>query len=279
MLYRFLLKLYFKTRKHPNIQNKTDKYNLIIFSGYEQLDMLNVCLKSILSNFSQVPHIYVVTDHSLNSKNCKKVIHWYPVNEISVISGLDCLAYHNETGSHLLKEFAVQNPLGLKLAAILQITDLGQPVIYSDTDVIWYQDPLPTLTDFLNNSHFNLALSQDVQPAYDSNLINTCGLKELNNKPFLCSGIMFINRLNDNHYRTVEALLPATISQSNHFTEQTIFAYLNKQNGNFCLDKEKYIMELDDMLRFLPKKNPQVIARHYIGGVRHLFWRDALWLN
>ncbi|MDB4902151.1 MAG: hypothetical protein JWQ63_1432 [Mucilaginibacter sp.] len=276
ILYNYFIRLTFiLEKKYPAIK-ENDTYNLVILCGSAQLNMLNVCLKSIYNNFKQLPHIYVITDQSLSAFACKKAIHWFPENNITVIDALNCLAYHEEKGNHLVKQFALKNPMGLKLAAILQVINLGKPILYSDTDVIWYNDPIADLANFLNIQQFNLALSVDFQAAYDNNLIDNCNLTELNKEPYFCAGILFINKLIEKHYSAIENLLPAVIRKSDHFSEQTIFALLNKQSGNFCLDKNKFIIELNDRLNFFPTKNKEIIARHYIGPVRHLFWRDTI---
>jgi hypothetical protein len=276
VLYKYLIGLNTAFRKkHPAI-TENNVYNLVMLSGSTQLNMLNVCLKSVYNNFKQLPHIYVITDQSLSASACKKGIHWFPESNVTVIDALTCIAYHEDKGNHLIKQFASKNPMGLKLAAILQVIDVGKPVLYSDTDVIWYDDPIAYLSAFLNVPHFYLALSVDFQPAYDHGLINKYNLTVLNEEPYFCAGISFINKLTEEHYQTIENLLPAVIQQSNHFSEQTMLALLNKQSGTFCLDKNKFTMELNDALNFLPAKKKQITARHYIGPVRHLFWRDTL---
>ena len=238
--------------------------------------MLNICLNSIYDNFNKLPHIYIFTDPSLKSAACKEAISWFPEINISIIDSTTCLAYHESKRTYLLEKFASQNPMGLKLAALLQTIDLGNPVLYSDTDVIWSKDPLPDLKKLLENPNFHLALSSDFQPSYDNNLITTCNLTDLYKPPYFCAGIIFINKLAENHYKLIESLLPVVISHSDHFSEQTIFASLNKQSGSFILDNSKFIIDLDDKVHFCPNKKSEIIARHYVGAIRHLFWRDAM---
>jgi len=276
ILYRHLIGMTVAFRKKYPAKAETDTYHLVILTGSTQLNMLNVCLKSIYDNFKQLPHIYIITDQALSAPTCKKAIHWFPESNVTVIDALTCIAYHEKKGNHLIKQFALKNPMGLKLAAILQVVDLGKPALYSDTDVIWYNDPIANLVKFLDIPHFHLALSADFQAAYDNNLIDNCNLTELNKEPYFCAGILFVNKLTEKYYSVIDNLLPAVIQKSNHFSEQTIFALLNKQGGNFCLDKNRFLIELNDRLDFFPLKNKEVIARHYIGPIRHLFWRDTI---
>ncbi len=238
--------------------------------------MLNVCLKSVCTKFKQMPHIYVATDLSLDEPTCRKALNWLPAGSFSIVSGLDCLKYHQGKGNTLLAKFARKNPLGLKLAAILQVVESGKPVLYSDTDVIWYQDPASELNALRDNPRCHISLSADVQAAYDETLIEKLNLNSLKNAPFYCTGIAFFKELKEHHYALIDKLLPAAADHSNHFTEQTILAFLNTQAGNFNLDSDQFVIDLSGKQDFFPRKSKNIIARHYVGEVRHLFWRDAL---
>jgi hypothetical protein len=236
--------------------------------------MLNACLKSIYSNFQTLPDIYIITDHSLSASHCSKAISAFCRKDITIIAGSTLLSELDNENRYLL-QFACQNPLGLKLAAILHVVKKGKPTLYCDTDVLWFKDPFQELSGLLKKTNFQMALSEDIQAAYDTSLIETCKLQELNSSPSFCSGILFIKRFEKEHFEIIYNLLPSVISQSTHFTEQTILAFLNKRCGNWSLDNRKFTLLFDDKQDFLPPKRRVVIARHYVGEVRHLMWRDA----
>ena len=276
ILYKFLITVYFKIKKTPPEVLKTDLYNLVIFTGAAHTDMLNVCLNSIYKKFNKLPHIYIITDLSLSEANCIKSISWFPKNHLTVISGKSCIDKLEKSTDQNLKQFALTNPLGLKLLAILHVLNFKKPLLYTDTDVIWYQDPFNEIVNFLSDPDFLMALSEDIQPAYDPRLIEDQNLKELSDKPYYCTGILLTKELNEGNLNLIRNLALGTIINSGHFTEQTILAFLNKQCGNRSLDKNKFILDLSDKQKFYPAKRSALIARHYVGEVRHLFWRDAL---
>lgn len=276
VIYKPLLALKFRIKKKQKTYKETEVYNLLIFSGAAQLDMLNVCLSSIYKNFTKKPHIYIVTDGTLTQENCHKHTGWFPAKNLTIIAGSDCIRHHQEKGNSKLAEFARNNIMGLKMAAIMFVKDLCKPVLYCDTDVIWFKDPLSNLDGLLKDPSFNLALSIDSQSSYDDKLVKLKNLHELKNSPFFCAGIILISKFTEMHYQLLNDLIPFKFQTSNHFTEQTIFAFINKRSGNVSLDPDKYIIKLNDKLNFIPGNNNGCFARHYVGEVRHLFWRDAL---
>jgi len=247
--------------------------------GSKQLDMLQICLDSIYRYFSELPNILLFTDLDSDASQFKKALNRFPANNIQIISGHDCISYHRDKKKYLLSSFAEKNPMGLKLAAILQAVENNKPVLYCDTDVLWYDDPCSIVNNYIIQSGFDLAMSEDFQPAYDENLVNKAGLDKLYDTPYFCAGIMLIKNLSERNTETLEYLVSKVTEQSNHFSEQTIFAFLNRESNNITLDKDKFMIKTDDQYGLYPKALPGVIARHYIGPVRHLFWRDALWLK
>lgn len=277
-IYKLVLK-YFASAPGKKAITFTDEYDLVILCGAKQADMLKECLKSIYKRFEKIPHVFVFTDLDVDIDECRRAVKWFPASNLNIIRGSDCLNYHLKHKKESLIAFAKNNPMGLKMGAILQMLNAGKPIIYCDTDVIWYNDPLPIIREYLKDKGFELAMSEDFQPAYDQNLIEKGKLDTLNKSPYFCAGILLIKKLSDKNEETLQSLLQIVKEQSSHFSEQTIFAYLNRQGKNSALDKTKFIIKTDDQynLRALPM--PGVIARHYIGPVRHLFWRDALWLK
>ena len=252
-------------------------YSLVLMCGPNQLDLLQVCLESIFRQFSAPPGILLFTDLASDTSEVQKKLRRFPEGYIKIISGPDCLSHHKTQGRNLLVSFAEKNPMGLKLAAVLQAVEMGEPVLYCDTDVIWFGDPFEVIQQYLLQRDFYLAMSEDFQPAYDKNLIDKGGLDKLSGQPYFCAGIMLIKELAERHYVMLNSLLKIASEESNHFSEQTIFAFLNRETQNIAFDKTLFIIKTDDQFGPLPHPFPGVIARHYIGPVRHLFWRDAFW--
>ena len=272
ILYRVLLT--FRTPKF-SIKNKNSQLNLVILSGKSQTDMLNQTLISIFKNFSTLPTIYLFLDKNCKSEEIKKKIKWAFDAGINFISAEECISYHRNKGNLLVAEFADKNPMGLKLAAILQIEELNIPLLYCDTDVLWFDDPTPKLIEFTKDPKLNMALSIDFQKSYDKNLLINGNLDILTLPPYYCAGILYIKTLTKNAKHNLNNLFQIVASKSNHFSEQTLFAYINRTEGDYHLDEDLFSIILDDVYSFIPKNRPNLIARHYVGAVRHLFWRDA----
>jgi hypothetical protein len=277
-LYRLALKYFIPPPAKKELEF-TNEYDLVILCGARQVDMLKECLKSIYNHFQKVPHIFVFTDLNVDMEECKKAVKWFPASNLNIIRGSDCLNYHLKHQKESLIAFAKTNPMGLKMAAILQMLNAGKPIIYCDTDVIWYQDPLPAIKQYLENDEIEMVMSEDFFPSYDQHLVEEGGLKTLYRLPYFCAGILLVKRLSEKSHKTLQSLLTIVKHQSNHYSEQTIFAYLNKENNDIALDKNQFLLQTEDQYKIRPKPIPGLIARHYIGPVRHLFWRDALWLK
>lgn len=252
-----------------------DNINLVILTGLAQIPMLTEVLATVFAKFSLNPIVHLYLDKNVSEKLVLKKLSRIPKENLEITTAENCIAYHLSKGQTKIAEFAKRNPMGLKMAAILQAADREKPLIYCDTDVLWHQDPCQELKELIENESVIMALSYDFQPAYDENMIDKGNLEILKTSPFYCAGILLLKSFSNHNKQLLGGLLDIAIEQSNHFTEQTLFSYFNKINGNVGLPKEKFAIILDDQFQILPIKNQQVIARHYIGPVRHHFWRDA----
>ncbi|MFD0792758.1 hypothetical protein ACFQZX_03975 [Mucilaginibacter litoreus] len=251
-------------------------FNYAVLCGKKHFSFLKQELLSVQKRFRKLPFMYVYLDFGFPEKLISDIQLLYPKSKLKIIFAADCIKFHQERGNKQLVEFASKNPMGLKLAAILQTVDLKVPVVYADTDVLWLNDPIDDIEGLLNSS-YNIHMQYDYQPGYDFNLIEKAQLLSLYHEPYYCAGLMLINRLNKEQLDTVNNMLPILVEKSGHLSEQTIFAYLQKNIGASGLTPDKYILKYDDQfeIRFRAKK--EWIARHYIGPVRHLFWRDAFY--
>jgi lipopolysaccharide biosynthesis glycosyltransferase len=274
LVYKKIIEPFGLSIRKDKTQNQD--FNLTILVGKAQLSMLCETLNSIIKNFEDIPSIFIFTDNNLSPEECYKVLNWQQQTSLKVISANECISFHKE--NHDLVSFAKKNPMGLKLAAILQIAAQGKPVLYCDTDVLWFGDPQLIIKQMLANDQLLLSLSYDFQPAYDQSLVEKGNLSILNNPPYFCAGILLYKLTSKTIEENLARILPLAEKESNHFTEQTIFAYLNKICGGFGLDEQEFQISLKDQYHFLPNKN-NPIARHYIGPVRHLFWRDAFFMR
>ena len=216
--------------------------------------------------------MYVFTDFGTSAKVIDKILLLYPKDKLHIINAESCLAYHQNLPD--LVSFAKQNPMGLKLAAILQIADLGKPLLCSDTDVLWLNSPLQSIEQMLSDN-VEIHMSYDLGPSYDFNLMQKAQLDAISTQPYYCAGIMFIKSISKSHRTMIDNLLQILKKESGHMSEQTVFAYLQKQAGASLMLPEQYFLGYADQFSLKPVFDQQCIARHYVGAVRHLFWRDA----
>jgi hypothetical protein len=235
-------------------------------------------LGSIQKHFELIPHLYVFTDFGFPDSKLLDIKAIYPAEKLTIISAEECLQYYQKKGNALIKEFASKNPMGLKMAAVMQVLDLGLPVLYTDTDVLWLKNPINDINSLIENE-LNINMSFDYQAGYDLNLIEKAKLDIVLNQPYYCAGIMLINYLTEDQKTAINEILPVAILESGHLTEQTIFAYLQKLTGLSKMSEEKYLLFYSDQFDIRPSFPPSGLARHYIGPVRHLFWRDAFFNN
>jgi hypothetical protein len=110
-------------------------------------------------------------------------------------------------------------------------------------------------------------------------MVDKGNLQALRQAPHFCAGILLVKKLSAESLERMNKLIAIAAKESDHFSEQTIFAWLNKQTSDRPLDRNAFTIKTSDQFELRAQAMPGVIARHYIGSVRHLFWRDAVWLN
>nr|WP_294796396.1 hypothetical protein [uncultured Mucilaginibacter sp.] len=249
-------------------------FNYAVLCGATHFPFLKQGLLSIQKQFKNLPFVYVYLDFGFPENQISEILLLYPTCKLKIILASDCIKFHKEQKNDSLVRFAINNPMGLKLAAILQTLELNQPLVYGDTDVLWLRDPNSDIERLVNGST-NIHMQYDYQPGYDFNLVEKAQLSCLYEEPYYCAGLMLINRLSKTQHDIIQSLLPILVENSEHLSEQTIFAYLQKQAGISGLSARKYILNYDGQFKIRFSIGKEWLARHYIGPIRHQFWRDA----
>lgn len=255
------------------------EYNLLTLCGARDYPLLKQAILSVHRSFGKLPHLYVVTDFGTSDEMRQKISKLYPADRLHIIQADDCMKYHEENGNTLLKSYALKSAMGLKLAAIIKISDLGLPLFYFDTDVLWFNDPADDLKHLIQ-SEINIHMSYDFYPGYDYDLIKKANLGiSSEERPYYNAGIIFLKTMTGQQRATIERLLPFVLEQHNNLSEQTIFAYLQKTSGPSLLSADRYLLNSADQFAFRTFIKEKTVARHYIGQIRHLFWRDSFFLS
>lgn len=272
LIYYIILKFIFIRKK--KIKPKSE-INLLIMTGKKQIPLLIESIYSLYFSCEKLPEIYIFSDGSVSLEDIANKLKWYP-NPIILFHKDSCVAYHEEKNRYNLISFAKNNPMGLKLAAILQVS-AKKKVIYCDTDVLYFKDIKPLFANLEKVDSDYLSMSIDYQQSYVINLMEKY-FNILNQKPYFCAGILLI--YGDLYNKLENIILEYCIENSNHFTEQTIFAGINKLYYNNSIDKTKVVSFDYDKLSINPTFiNKDWIIRHYVSPVRHLFWRDAFFIR
>lgn len=273
-IYRFLLGIIPISKK---IKKEEDDKILVFLTGIKQLPMLQESVYSFYISNNKLPSLKIFTDGTVSREKLTKYFSWYP-NSLEIIEKGDCIDYHNNKERDNLVRFAKKNPMGLKLAAIIQIAD-NSPCFYCDTDILAFNDLeylMPKLS--LGIAKKYLCMSQDYQTAYDD-YIQEKYFPNLNQSPFYCAGFLFLSG-NILDFHIMDTILADCCKESNHFTEQTIFAGLNRTYFNQHWSDELITLFQNDQQSLAPSYlNKEWVARHYVGSFRHLFWRDAFFLR
>jgi hypothetical protein len=262
----------------PAVTSKTElPVTFLTLCGAKHLGQLQECLYSLYHAWSSLPKLQVVSDGSIGVSGFEKALSWWP-GEKTIYLPADYIQYHLNLGREYLAKFAENNIMGLKLAAVLKAAE-KEPTIYCDTDILWFRDLPSSISKETSSSKVTLKMSEDFQAAYDGDLVTNQSLNHLYNPTFFCAGLVFLNgQLLE--VLDLENLFVAAAKKSNHFTEQTIFAEANYRLNRDFWSREKIACFVEDQFSLAPTFIEQNwIARHYVGPVRHLFWRDALALR
>jgi len=252
------------------IPGQVAPFRFLSMTGSKHLDMLNQCLISLHQTWTLRPELILYSDGSVANEKIHATFSWWK-GSLQVVDQQDLLTWTSTCGSESLNTFAQKEAVGRKLACILKEASIA-PVLWCDTDILWYQP----LSGFSPKADFDLKVSQDYQSAYDGFISEKCP-EILQNPPYINTGLVYLSiplHLN----KQMEQWLNWVGEKPNHFTEQTFLAIGSKLLSAPIWSMDEIACLQSD--RFLLKPSYQGknwLARHYVGPVRHLFWRDAFY--
>jgi hypothetical protein len=243
-------------------------FRFLSMTGSKHLDMLNQCLISLHNTWYARPDLIIYSDGTVSLQALKRKLNWWKGN-IKFGTQEEILAWTAQSGSQALHSFACKEAVGRKLSCILlEATDA--PVLWCDTDILWYKQ----IGKIENLKEFQLQVSEDYQAAYDGYISEKCP-EILLNPPFINTGLVYLQ----GHLLNELPLIPwlnELDKKPNHFTEQTFLAIAVKLLKGKMWSLNEIACLQSDRFKLSPSfKGKNWIARHYVGPVRHLFWRDA----
>jgi len=247
----------------------------LTFGGATHRPMLRECLLSVARSWPRLPRVRVVSDGSLEEAMVRRDLPGWR-GTLEVVPWSVCASRLAAPRFAALVRFAEREAMGRKMAAVVA-SALDSPTLYCDVDVLWFRPP-KTLDGFLADPGLRLALSPDCRASYDPALVPD-RLPELASPPFFCAGLIYA----EGDFLAacdVSELLEEAARRGIGVTEQTILAEAGRQLGGRSWPASEIALFEDDRTSLGPSFRGQPwAARHYVGAVRHLFWRDALALR
>jgi hypothetical protein len=247
----------------------------LTFGGVDHRLMLQQCLASLYRAWPRLPRVRIVSDGSLDLAKAREALAWWP-GAWELLGWRDLVPGLLARGHGDLVRFAERNAMGRKMAAIVASAAEG-PTLYCDVDILWFRFP-PTLDRLLGAPGPALVMSRDPYCAYDPDLVPGT-LPDLAQPPYLCAGFLFAQGDFLAAVRVGE-LLSYAAARGIGLTEQTILAEADRQLGHDVWPEDEIALLEQDRYSLGPSfVGRPWAARHYVGQVRHLFWRDALALR
>jgi hypothetical protein len=267
----------------PSPASPTEKPELpltfLTFGGDGHRPMLRECLLSLRRAWPRLPRVRVVSDGSLEPAATARRLAWWP-GPLEVVDWRELAARLaarvDAPRFAALARFAAREAMGRKMLAIVA-SALEGPTLYCDVDILWFRFP-PTLDALLAAPGPRLAMSPDYQPMYDPALVPG-RLPGLAHPPYFCAGLLYAA---GDFLAACDVLdlLDHAAEWGIGVTEQTILAEADRQLGGAGWPANEIALSEEGRTSFGPSfRGRPWAARHYVGGVRHLFWRDALALR
>ncbi len=261
--------------------NESAQLKVVFFCGATGFSYLNASLISIYKTWEKIPEIYIISDGSSLSKMQEKLIKW--PNKVEIQSWELFANYFKENGNPNLYNYAKNTIFGRKLVGILYYAKKF-PILYSDTDVLWFNSPLQKNFNF--GVKPNIIMGQDIGYYYDIPLINFVSEQKCLNTSPLNSGLIYLDG-DFSSYPKWELLCKTLGTYKKEegkyegFPEQTTFAILNNHfNPNNFFKEDEILIKIDDEFGFRHTRNlyPKILARHYVSVKGTAFWRDFLYI-
>jgi hypothetical protein len=238
--------------------------------------MLRASLWSLLQSSADVPRLIIAGDRTMKKFDLAQLVKWWPA-PVEIWLADELQAYSDRNLPSHIAMLCRNHVYGLKAAAIMRASLMG-PVIYADTDVLWFRPPQQLLPDSSVGDRVWLRLQEDRQMAYDSRLLGPWPF--LGEEPHYCAGVMVASGdLRPAFEQITSAEVQRIYETPGQFTEQTTFAALQRKIGIPGLEADRAYLSWEDRFTLRPRifDKPWVL-RHYVGPARHLYWRDLLYL-
>jgi hypothetical protein len=245
-------------------------------AGAAHLPLLEESLFSLVRSWSHLPRLTVIADSGLSADKLRQALGWWP--DDFRIETVDSMLNVAAGAGDLLARLAARSAVGRKFVATV-LSARSEPTLYCDSDILWFDDPRTSIQSLLSSSApVVLRASTDYQKCYDAS-VERVSNTSIADPPFVNSGLVFLRGDLIASTDLADCLIAAG-DHYDHFAEQTLFAIATKQLAAPLWSASTVAcFQSDDQSLRVTYKGKQWLARHYVGPVRHLFWRDALALR
>lgn len=197
-----------------------------------------------------------------------------------VLSGasVESVRTYLETSPHLsppLRNFLAHHTLAAKLLLTLFLQKEG-PVLYCDNDVLFFEKPDDLIT-FLHDGGPCAYIEEETSGSADLAMIEKIESLRIPIVERLNSGLLFISQDGLNIALAEELLSDWQPPMTSWFTEQTLNRALFCKAGSVGLSPERFV--LSNCRQFYWQSDvdySQIVARHFTGPVRHLYYSKGL---
>lgn len=255
----------FKTKAKP-----LDHTIVITMTGRAHIQLTRVSILSIANKWATLIKLVVYSDGSISDKEIRSNLKFWK-GELIVALWLDVANYHEQLGRNALIEYAKKNPFGKKMGIILFHAE-KDPVIWIDSDILFFNDFTPFIPK--QNSNLLFGGSEDSIQAFDARV-----LKEMKSKFDVDykfnAGLLYACGAKIYEQFNIENVLKKMHPDYDFLTEQTIFAHIANQSLKVIWPQHILKSSSEDNQNIIATGVKQIVARHYVSNIRHLFWRDA----
>lgn len=248
---------------------------LLTMCGAAHCSMLESCLYSIARYWNRLPDLMVVSDGTMGLGELDKRFKWWP-GPRRVVAWESYLEHHRGLGRPALAEYAAKDPFGRKLAAILAEAE-RQRTLWCDADILFFSDFSLDLEAAPRHSPL-LWTTLDWAYGYDQAIVGLL-TEEMRRRPPVNTGLVLAEGA---FYEScgLDDMVRAGLATCDSLTEQTVLAKAVHTMGNIQWPLGKVDISDGEIFTWAPTfTQRRLYVRHYIKGLRQLFWRDALFMR
>jgi hypothetical protein len=244
--------------------------------GKEGQRYLNASLTSVYLFWDSLPEVIVISDGT----PLHNIVAW--PRKLEVISWKKAYDHFHGNGNADLCAYADRLVYGKKFISLVYLSQQS-PILYSDTDVLWYATPeissIPTDAPYVK-------MGSDVASGYYAgSMLESLGEDKCRDNIPFNAGLMYLKGDLSTYPKWPELCRHLGSYQApkgiTDYSEQTAFAILaNHFNATSYWTHSEVLIRIDDHygLQFTLKHSPGIMARHYVNTRPVAFWRDFVYI-